>query len=49
MTLYYTVHGQVRIPMLSYIKEIIATFDKAYTKGKGTKSRDAPNNIFEVN
>ena len=49
MTLYYNVHGQVRIMMLSYIEEIITDFDKAYPKGKVTKSSAAPNNIFVEN
>ena len=48
MTLDYTVFGQVNIPMLSYIEEIITAFDKAYPKGKGSKSSAATNNIFVV-
>ena len=49
LTLDYTVCGQVRIMMLSYIEGIITTFDKADPKGKGTKSSAAHNNIFVVN
>ena len=49
MTLDYTVSGKVRITMLSYIAEIITAFDKAYPKGKGTKSSANPNNIFVIN
>ena len=49
MTLYYTIRGQVRITVLSYIDEIITTFNKADPKGKGTKSGVNPNNIFFVN
>ena len=35
--------------MMSYIEEIVTGFDKAYQKGKGTKSSDAPKNIFVLN
>ena len=49
MTIYYTVHGKVRITMLSYIEYIITAFKNAYSKWKGTKSSAAPNNIFVVN
>ena len=36
MILYYNVRVQVRITMLSYIDEILTTFNKSDTKGKGT-------------
>ena len=49
MTLVYTISGQVRISMTSYIEEIIAAFDKAEPKGEITKSSAAPNNLFVVN
>ena len=49
ITLYYTVRGQVRITILSYIEEIITNFDKSDPKGKGKKSSAAPNNLFVVN
>ena len=49
MTLYYTVRGQARITMFSYIEEIITAFYKANSKGEVTKSSNAPNNIFVVN
>ena len=49
MTLDYTVRGQARITMLSYNEEIIAAFNREYSKGKGKKSSDAPNNIFVIN
>ena len=48
-TLDYTVSGQSRITMMSYIAEIITAFDKAYPKGKGTKSSADPKNIFVIN
>ena len=49
MTMDYTVSGQLRISMISYIKVILAEFDKEELKGNGTKSISAPNNIFVVN
>ena len=49
MTLDYNVCGQAKITMLSYIEKIITASDKAATKGRGTKSSAAPNNIFVVN
>ena len=49
MTLYYTVFGQVRITVLSYIEEIITTFNNSDPKGKGKKSSAAPNNLFVLN
>ena len=49
MTLDYTVCGQVRITMLSYIEGIISAFEKSYSKGRVTKSSTAPNNLFVVN
>ena len=49
MMLDYTVCGQVRITMLSYIEEIITTFDNVDQKGKGKKSIAASNNLFVIN
>ena len=49
MTLDCTVWGQVSITMLSYIEDILTDFDKVESKGKGTKSSVAPNNIFVLN
>ena len=49
MTLDYTVRGQVRIAILSYIEEIITASDKEDPKGKTTKSSASPNNIPVVN
>ena len=46
MTLDYTVHGQERITILSYIKDIINAFDKADRKGKSTNSSAPPPTIF---
>ena len=34
---------------MSYIAEIITAFDKAYPKGKGTKSSAKPKNLFVIN
>ena len=48
ITIDYTVHGQVRISMFSYIEEILTAFVKAYLKGKGLNSSTTPNNIFVV-
>ena len=49
MTLYYTVCDQVNITIFSCIEEILTALEKADPNGKGTKSSDAPNNIFVVN
>jgi hypothetical protein len=49
MTLYYTVHGRVNISMFNYVDEIINAFDKAESKGGGTKSSAAPDDLFKVN
>ena len=49
MTLDYNVSGQVSITMFSSIEEILTTLDKAYLKGKGTKSSAEPDNIFVIN
>ena len=48
MTLDYTVSGQVRIIVFSYIGEILTAFEKADPKGRGTKSSAAPNNFLGV-
>ena len=48
MNLDYTVCGQVRIMMLSYIEEIITASDKEDPKGKATKSSAYPNNLSVV-
>ena len=49
MTLDYTVRGQVRITMLSYIEDILTAFDKAYPKWEVKKSSATPNNLLVVN
>ena len=49
MTLDYSTVGQVRIPTLEHIYEILNDFDKAYPIGGGTKSSSAPAIIFKVN
>ena len=46
ITLDYTVHGQVRIIILSYIEEIIKDFNKEDRKGKGTNSSAPPQQYF---
>jgi hypothetical protein len=48
MTLDYTVHGQVNITMFNYVDEILTAFDKAETKGGGTKTSSAPESLFKV-
>jgi hypothetical protein len=48
MTLDYTICGQVNILMFNYISKIINVFDKAESKGGGTKSSAAPDNLFKV-
>ena len=49
ITLDYTVRGQVMITMISYINNILASFDKAEPKFNDTKSSATPNNLFVVN
>ena len=49
MTLYYTVHCQVRITIFSYIKETLTASKKSDPKGKGKISSAATNNIFVIN
>ena len=49
MTLDYTVCGQVKTTMFSYIEDILTTSDNSYLQGKVTKSRAFTNNIFVVN
>ena len=48
MTLDYTVCGQVQIMMTYFLDEVLIDFDKAEPKGGGTKTRAAPENIFNV-
>jgi hypothetical protein len=48
MTLDYSVPGQVKITMLDYVDEILAAFDKAEPKGRGTKTSAAPDSLFKV-
>jgi hypothetical protein len=48
MTLDYTVHGQVKISMFDYVSDIIAAFNKAESKGGGTKTSVAPDSLFKV-
>jgi hypothetical protein len=48
MTLDYSVPGQVKITMLDYVDEILATFDKAESKVGGTKTSAAPDSLFRV-
>ena len=49
MTLDYTIHGEVRITMTSYIEDILSAFEKSDPKGKVTNTSAAPNNLFVVN
>jgi hypothetical protein len=48
MTLDYTVCGQVKITMFDYVKEILTAFDKAESKGGGTKTSAVPDSLFKV-
>jgi hypothetical protein len=48
MALDYSVPGQVKITMLEYVNEILASFDKAEPKGGGTKTSAAPDSLFKV-
>ena len=48
MTLDYTVRGQVQITMIDFLDEVLTAFDKAETKGGGTKTSAAPENLFKV-
>jgi hypothetical protein len=48
MTLDYSVRGQVRITMIDYIDEILSAFGKADSKGLGTKTSAAPENLFKT-
>ena len=48
-TLDYTICGQVKTTMFSYIEDILTTLNKSYMKGRVTKSRAFTNNIFVVN
>ena len=49
MNLDHTVHGQVRITMMSYIEEIITFFDKSDSKGKGINTSATPKYNVLVN
>ena len=48
MTLYYTVSGQAQITMINFLDIILIAFNKVETKGGGTKTSAAPENIFKV-
>jgi hypothetical protein len=48
MTLDYSVPGQVKITMLDYVDDILAAFDKAEPKCRGTKTSAAPYSLFKV-
>jgi hypothetical protein len=49
MTLDYTVRGQVKITMIDYVDdEILTAFDKADSKGRGTKTSAASENLFKI-
>ena len=47
MRLNYITVGQVKIPMLDYIGEILDNFDQAYPTGSGTNSGAAPAVLFK--
>ena len=49
ITLDYTVRVQCMITMISYIKGILTTFDKADLKGGGKNTTNAPNNLLVFN
>jgi hypothetical protein len=48
MTLDYSIPGQVKITILEYVNEILAAFDTAEPKGRGTKTSAAPDSLFKV-
>ena len=48
MTLDFTTPGQVKVSMLDYIEEILATFDKAAPGSTGIKTSAAPSDLFKV-
>ena len=48
MTLDYTICGQVQIIMIDFLDEFFIDFEKAETKGGGTKTSAAPENLFNV-
>ena len=48
ITLNYSKEGACHITMFENLKTILETFDKIYTKEKGTKKSAAPANLFTV-
>jgi hypothetical protein len=48
MILDYSARGQVRITLIDYIDEILSAFGKADSKGLGTKTSAAPENLFKT-
>jgi hypothetical protein len=48
MMLDYSVPRQVKIKMLDYVNEILASFDKAEPKGGGTKTSAESDSLFKV-
>ena len=48
MTLDYSKEGACQITMFENLKTILETFDKIYTKAKGTIKSAAPANLFTV-
>ena len=45
----FSVHGQVKITMLGYIRECIKLFEEIAPKERGSKSSAAPKDVFVVN
>ena len=48
MTLDYTTKGLCKVKILDYIEELLNTFDKMDPKETGTKTSEAPSNLFVV-
>ena len=48
MTLHYTEGGNVKVSMIYYIDEIIASFDKAEPRGCGIKTSPTPEDLYKA-
>jgi hypothetical protein len=49
MNLDYTTAGQVKITMINYAEEVLTAFGKADPKANGTKTSEAPEDLFNIN
>ena len=48
MILDYTEGGTVKVRMINYINETIAAFNKGDTRGSGINTRDAPDDLCNI-